>query len=92
VASDDSRGKASDGMFKVWTDGLDVVVARDVREVPNVLNHHYRVTGHSLRHRSWQEVSPTTQLQLKRGANVVQTVTASALVAVASSCWVGRNL
>lgn len=83
---------SNDAMFKVWTDGLDVVVARDLLEVPNVLNRHYRVTGHSLRHRPWQEVAPASLLRLRCSASDIKTVTAAALSAGGGDRWVGRAL
>lgn len=83
--------EGSDAMFKVWTDGLDVVVAQDVTDVPDVLDRHYRVTGHTLRHRRWEEVAPATTLRL-RGPFGVGAVSAAAILAVGGNRWVGRTL
>jgi hypothetical protein len=75
-------------MFRVWSDGSDVVVARQLHDVPAVLDRHYRVTGHSLRHACWQEIHDDV-LPLRR-ANAVHRVPVSTLTAVACEAWVGR--
>jgi len=77
-------------MLKVWSDGLDVVVARELFQVPSVLDRHYRVTGHTLRHARWREVpqSQTVPIQHKE---MVEHVPASELVSMRDcACWIGR--
>ena len=77
-------------MLKVWSDGLDVVVARDLGQVPSVLDRHYRVTGHTLRHTTWREVPHSQTLRLHR-ENSVQQVEACALASSPDGAgWVGR--
>jgi hypothetical protein len=77
-------------MLRVWSDGLDVVVARELCQVPVVLDRHYRVTGHTLRHTAWREVpeSQTVPLQCK---DTVEHVPAGVLVTTRDrACWIGR--
>ena len=77
-------------MLKVWSDGLDVVVARDLCQVPSVLDHHYRVTGHTLRHARWREV-PQCQTVPIQARGTVEHVYASDLVLTRDrACWIGR--
>lgn len=77
------------GVSKVWTDGFDIVVALDVQDVPSVLNRHYRVTGHTVRHERWKEVAPTEVVRLKTPRASVE-VEASALASQFRNAWVGR--
>jgi hypothetical protein len=76
-------------MPRVWSNGLDVVVALGMGDLPQSLNNHYRVTGHTLRAASWQEVPDGTVLRVASEHGSVQ-VTASALRTFAGEGWVGR--
>lgn len=75
-------------MLKVWSDGRDVVVARELGEVPSVLDRHYRVTGHTLRHATWREMPPCHTVPLQRKGEV-QHVPASDLSMRSRACWIG---
>lgn len=36
-------------MYQVWSNGRDIAVARNVADVPRVLDRHYGVKGHTAR-------------------------------------------
>ncbi len=76
-------------MLKVWSDGLDVVVARELCQVPSVLDRHYRVTGHTLRHAAWREVPQSLTVALQHRGQV-EHVPAADLTRRPRACWIGR--
>lgn len=76
-------------MPRVWSNGFDVVVALGVGDLPGSLNKHYRVTGHTLRVASWQEVPDGTLLRVGSASGSVH-VMAADLREFAGEGWVGR--
>jgi hypothetical protein len=74
--------------LRVWTDGRDIVVARDMLHIPALLDRYYRVTGHTLRHTVWSEVPLSQNLRVQQG-HCVRHVKGGDLLRDHES-WVGR--
>lgn len=77
-------------MPRVWSNGLDVVVALELRDLPRSLDCHYRVTGHTLRAGTWQELSDGTLLRVASRESGSIAVMAGELRREVGEGWVGR--
>ena len=72
-------------MHRVWTDGRDVVVATNKKAIPGILDQHYKVTGHTLRHTRWWEIPAG---QVVRLSSV--TLAVEVLKKAERNMWAGR--
>jgi hypothetical protein len=82
--------KVATTMPRVWSNGWDVVVAVDLNDLPRSLDNYYRVTGHTLRPSTWQELPDGTLLQVESAERGCVPVMAGELRRVVSEGWVGR--
>jgi hypothetical protein len=77
-------------MPRVWSNGSDVVVAFELGDLPRSLDTHYRVSGHTLRAGTWQEIPDAAVLRVTCDGNRTVSVVASELRRFADEGWVGK--